>query len=575
MGVKQLFSGIICMVVFLFVVPAANAVVTEEIFETDFETGLGDWQVSNGVWELCLRSEPHPDFGYFYVVTNCDGNYPANTDSRLITPTIDLTGITVTGDEEVHLRFWQSFSYGDDHGYVQVSEDDGSTWKSLDSIYNHSSGMLLRSIDITAHIGKEIRIAFYHTADGYDQYSGWSVDNVSVVKINPDAPPYNFEEGWGDWSASRGVWNVGTPTAGPGSAYEGVNCAGTVLTGNYPSSTDSRFISPSFWVDSASGNEEVHLRFWQWFSYGDDSGDVQISVYEESEGWSEWVEIPSCSAAADHSYWGPKDVDITAYTGMKVRIAFFHAVDGYDQYSGWFVDRIEMITKVPEATWDFECGWDEWASTRGVWQVGVPTSGPSNCYSGTQCAGTHIAGNYPSSTDSVLTSPTIDLSVFNPGDPINLTFMHWYNYGDDYGEVIIQQYDEVTKTWTWSGAISTIGGTSGGWTKHPDIDISTYTGKKIRIGFYHHADGYDQYPGWYIDHIRITGFPHMCECDLNQDTRCDMQDWLFFGEDWGRTDCNDPEVDCECDLNHDGSCDMLDWLRFGEDWGMTDCLICE
>ena len=29
----------------------------------------------------------------------------------------------------------------------------------------------------------------------------------------------------------------------------------------------------------------------------------------------------------------------------------------------------------------------------------------------------------------------------------------------------------------------------------------------------------------------------ICECDLNIDGKCDMQDWLLFGEDWGRTDC--------------------------------------
>jgi photosystem II stability/assembly factor-like uncharacterized protein len=33
-----------------------------------------------------------------------------------------------------------------------------------------------------------------------------------------------------------------------------------------------------------------------------------------------------------------------------------------------------------------------------------------------------------------------------------------------------------------------------------------------------------------------------CECDLNHDGRCDMQDWLMFGEDWGRTDCCDPGI---------------------------------
>jgi hypothetical protein len=63
-----------------------------------------------------------------------------------------------------------------------------------------------------------------------------------------------------------------------------------------------------------------------------------------------------------------------------------------------------------------------------------------------------------------------------------------------------------------------------------------------------------------------------CECDLNADGRCDMRDWLLFGQDWGRTNCNVPGTPaCECDLNHDGRCDMRDWLLFGQDWGRTDC----
>ena len=31
---------------------------------------------------------------------------------------------------------------------------------------------------------------------------------------------------------------------------------------------------------------------------------------------------------------------------------------------------------------------------------------------------------------------------------------------------------------------------------------------------------------------------------------------------------------CQCDLNHDHNCDMEDWLLFGEDWGRTDCPVC-
>ena len=72
-------------------------------------------------------------------------------------------------------------------------------------------------------------------------------------------------------------------------------------------------------------------------------------------------------------------------------------------------------------------------------------------------------------------------------------------------------------------------------------------------------------------------WPTDCDCDLNVDGVCDMQDWLLFGKAWGRTDCNNcPRTEaCKCDLNIDGTCDMEDWLWFGKAWGRTDCLIGE
>jgi hypothetical protein len=84
------------------------------------------------------------------------------------------------------------------------------------------------------------------------------------------------------------------------------------------------------------------------------------------------------------------------------------------------------------------------------------------------------------------------------------------------------------------------------------------------------SDNYNSYPGfWYTVGVEPAD---LCECDLNIDTKCDMQDWLVFGQDWGRIDCNDPGVEeCECDITEDGKCDMQDWLVFGDDWGRTDC----
>jgi hypothetical protein len=72
----------------------------------------------------------------------------------------------------------------------------------------------------------------------------------------------------------------------------------------------------------------------------------------------------------------------------------------------------------------------------------------------------------------------------------------------------------------------------------------------------------------------VRGGIILCECDLNDDGRCDGLDWLNFYPDWGRDDCNDPGLEpCECDLNGDGSCDGKDWLLFYPEWGRTNCSI--
>jgi len=65
-----------------------------------------------------------------------------------------------------------------------------------------------------------------------------------------------------------------------------------------------------------------------------------------------------------------------------------------------------------------------------------------------------------------------------------------------------------------------------------------------------------------------------CRADFDHDGDVDNADYLVFGEDWNRTDCNSSNVICECDLNLDGSCNILDWPYFIMDWNRTDCPVC-
>lgn len=40
-------------------------------------------------------------------------------------------------------------------------------------------------------------------------------------------------------------------------------------------------------------------------------------------------------------------------------------------------------------------GWNEWTAEQGVWEVGVPTSGPGAAHSGSNCVATVLGGELP------------------------------------------------------------------------------------------------------------------------------------------------------------------------------------
>jgi len=383
----------------------------------------------------------------------------------------------------------------------------------------------------------------------------------------------NWEYGQGDWDIDYGVWEVGTPTSGPGDPHGGVQCAGTVLDGKYPDDTDSRLISPSFTLGTISGDEELHLRFWHWFNYyGGDYGYVQISVYDNTTGWSEWEDV-SGNINYYSACWSLKSVDISEYAGQRIRIAFHHRADGYGTKPGWYIDDIEVIKIIPEFTGGFEQGWGDWYADNGVWEIGTPTAEPGAAHSGSQCAGTVLDGNYPDDTDSRLISPSFLIPERCGEKDPQLRFWHWFNYyGGDYGYVQISVYDQDTGEWlNWENILGPISGYSAGWTRSITIDLFPYAGKKVRFSFYHRADGYGTEPGWYIDDIKLPGvFPNTCEGDFDNEGDVDGSDLAVFAADFGRTDCSLQNC-CNGDFDNDGDVDGSDLALFAADFGRTDC----
>ncbi|MDR4505723.1 MAG: choice-of-anchor J domain-containing protein [Candidatus Scalindua sp.] len=158
----------------------------------------------------------------------------------------------------------------------------------------------------------------------------------------------------------------------------------------------------------------------------------------------------------------------------------------------------------------FESGWGGWSADCGVWEIGLPRSGPGYSHDGSLCAGTALDGNYPNNTDSRLISPAITLPSVADHEEIYLEFWHWFSYlnnpfSDDKGYVQIKVYYSETGKWSdWTTLGSTIKNTSSVWTLRKE-DLTRYSGKKIQIAFYHRVDDVYTSTGWYIDNIEISG----------------------------------------------------------------------
>ncbi|MFH1700168.1 MAG: choice-of-anchor J domain-containing protein [Candidatus Zixiibacteriota bacterium] len=330
----------------------------------------------------------------------------------------------------------------------------------------------------------------------------------------------NWESGWGSWWVDGGQWQGGVPTSGPGAAYSGSNCAGTVLDGNYVEppygggSQTSRLISPSFVVPS----DNPRLRFNHWYNFSwSDYGFVQIRA-----NGGDWVTVFG-NYIWNSNGWTRPSIDMSMYADSTVEIAFvittensasaYAGVSAPDVATGWYVDDI-VIEYGPEilvSPENFESGDVNWWVDRGQWQVGDPTSGPVSAYSGSNCAGTVLNGNYaePPYGGGSQTSRLISPSFVVPSDNPRLRFNHWYNFSwSDNGYIQIRvnggEWVTLFGNYIWK---------SNGWTQ-PSIDLSTYADSTVEIAFaittqnsssaYAGVSAADVATGWYVDDFLIV-----------------------------------------------------------------------
>lgn len=304
------------------------------------------------------------------------------------------------------------------------------------------------------------------------------------------------------WVATNGVWQIGTPTSGPGAAPEGAMCAATNLGGDYPDSANSTLWRIRFpTLPSVAPGEELRMTYKVWFSI--EKGWDHVTAVVSTDGGQSW-QVPAGVRAMSGwcGGWTQANVDLTPYAGQSLRIGFRFQSNGCcTRSSGAYLDDITVFRGTPffDNPQGFEGSIGEfWGADEGVWQVGA--TGPSDpCapYAGSGVAATVLNGHYPDAADSRLTSPLLTLPA---GEPM-LLFWHCFSIetGWDYGTVEVRRTGEAT----WTRVAGPFSGWSAGWTQ-AFADLTAFAGQRVQIAFRFQSNGCcTRSTGWYVDEVRI------------------------------------------------------------------------
>jgi len=190
----------------------------------------------------------------------------------------------------------------------------------------------------------------------------------------------------------------------------------------------------------------------------------------------------------------------------------------------------------------FEYGWGGWwvdCYPNNVWEVVHPDSGcgPGYAYSGENCAATILCGYYPDANCRLISPGPLQLSTIGPQDSLHLLFWHWFRlaggtWGQTKGWVQIQVFENGN--WLpWQTVSLEYFGNSSGWILSDKINLTEYSGERIRIGFYLDGTQYLDW-GWYVDGVSIFTKCYVCgdangDCVISAAALSYLANFLFFG----------------------------------------------
>jgi bacillopeptidase F len=236
----------------------------------------------------------------------------------------------------------------------------------------------------------------------------------------------------------------------------------------------------------------------------DDVSIVEAELLVKQENKTYWLTIPMNRTSGDYKN-GVYSATITY--DLLQEPGFVYKIKARD-YGGnvTVTDDYKVSVKFGIAPGEYKQGFENYPAGwifDGAWEWGVP-SGPSPApFEGEKLAGTVLNGTYPSSTNSWLITPPIDLRDGNI-ESATLRFYEWYEMENNYDKGYVLITSDYGQTWTQVGPIRT--GDGKAW-KESVINLAPYAGSQdpVFVAFRLTSDSSGNKAGWYIDNVRIMG----------------------------------------------------------------------
>ncbi len=306
-----------------------------------FEAPLEGWTIADEsgpeAWE---RTTDRAASGSWSIALD---DYGADEDDRLTSPRIDLSGLEAPElviaswmEGERSCGFFGCTIY--DHGTIEVTDDGGDSWTTLETDYWDSDGWETLTYDLSSYEGETIQVRFTFTSDGSVHNEGWYLDDV---RIEEDIPLFedSFEADADGWSITDDggpeSWHRTSDRASDGSWSMGLH--------DYGANEDDALTSPTIDLAGVSAPE---LTLDSWMEGEQACGLFGCTIYDHGtievtdDGGDSWTTLETDYWDSDG--WETLTYDLSSYEGETIQVRFTFTSDGSVHNEGWYLDDVRV-----------------------------------------------------------------------------------------------------------------------------------------------------------------------------------------------------------------------------------------